>query len=105
MVQFPASMGDDARKSVEVDYRRILAEEMIPALRHLGALFGFYLAKVRTTDGFSALPNGKNMYRLAVRYETTTDRTRTRSTARSGRVSEFKQAISLRLRRRALTVN
>ena len=36
MVQFPASMGDDARKSVEGDYRRILAEEMIPALRHLG---------------------------------------------------------------------
>ena len=76
MVQFPASMGDDARKSVEVDYRRILAEEMIPALRHLGDFVrNFYLAKARTTDGFGALPNGKNMYRLAVRYETTTDRT------------------------------
>ena len=76
MVQFPASMGDDARKSVEVDYRRILAEEMIPALRHLGDFVrNFYLAKARTTDGFGALPNGKDMYRLAVRYETTTDLT------------------------------
>jgi uncharacterized protein (DUF885 family) len=76
MMQFPASMKDDARKSVEADYRRILAEETIPALRHLGNFVrNFYLPKARTTDGFGALPDGKNMYRLAVRYETTTDRT------------------------------
>ena len=76
MMQFPASMKDDARKSIEADYRRILVEETIPALRHLGAFVrNFYLPKARTTDGFGALPNGKDMYRLAVRYETTTDRT------------------------------
>jgi len=62
MLQFPTSMKDDARKRVEADYRRILVEKTNPAFRHLGAFVrNFYLPKARTTDGFGALPDGKDM--------------------------------------------
>ena len=65
----------DAR-SLEADYRRLLADEMFPAIRRLSAFVrNDYLPKARTTDGFGALPGGDRMYRLAVRYETTTDLT------------------------------
>jgi uncharacterized protein (DUF885 family) len=76
IMQFPASMDVDARNRVEADYRRVLAEEMFPALRRLaGFVRSDYLPKARTTDGFGALPDGERMYRFAVRSETTTDRT------------------------------
>ena len=76
ILQFPAAMDAEARKSVEADYRRVLADEMLPALRRLaGFVRKDYLPKARTTDGFGALPGGDKMYRLAVRNETTTDLT------------------------------
>jgi uncharacterized protein (DUF885 family) len=76
IMQFPASMDADARNRLEADYRRVLAEEMFPALRRLaGFVRDDYLPKARTTDGFGALPDGDKMYRFAVRSETTTDRT------------------------------
>jgi uncharacterized protein (DUF885 family) len=76
MLRFPTFIGDDARKSLEADYRRLLAEEVLPALRHLADFVrNFYLPQARSTDGLSALPKGNDMYRLAVRYETTTDST------------------------------
>jgi uncharacterized protein (DUF885 family) len=76
ILQFPASMDADARQRVEADYRRVLAEEIFPALRRLaGFVRSDYLPKARTTDGFGALPDGDRMYRFAVRSETTTDRT------------------------------
>jgi uncharacterized protein (DUF885 family) len=76
IMQFPAAMDGEARNRVEGDYRRLLAEEMFPALRRLATFVrNEYLPKARTTDGFGALPNGDKMYRLAVRSETTTDLT------------------------------
>jgi uncharacterized protein (DUF885 family) len=76
ILQFPASMDAEARERVEADYRRVLADEMFPALRRLAAFVrNDYLPKARTTDGFGALPNGDKMYRFAVRNETTTDLT------------------------------
>ena len=76
IVQFPASMDAEARNRVEADYRRVLADEMFPALRRLAAFVrNDYLPKARTTDGFGALPSGDRMYRFAVRNETTTDLT------------------------------
>src|SRR5262245_52524576 len=73
--QFPASMDADARNRVEADYRRLLTEELFPALRRLATFVrNDYLPKARTTDGFLALPNGDKMYLFAVRTGTTTDR-------------------------------
>ena len=54
---------------------------MFPAIRRLAAFVrDEYLPRARTTDGFSALPRGAEMYRVAVRSETTTDMTPERST-------------------------
>jgi uncharacterized protein (DUF885 family) len=68
-------MDADSRSRVEADYRRLLIEEMFPALRRLAAFVrSEYLPKARTTDGFGALPNGGKMYLFAVRAGTTTER-------------------------------
>jgi uncharacterized protein (DUF885 family) len=76
IVELPASMDVDARNRLEADYRRLLTEEMFPALRRLAAFVrNDYLPKARTTDGFRALPNGDKMYLFAVRTGTTTDYT------------------------------
>jgi uncharacterized protein (DUF885 family) len=74
MTELPASIDADARARLEADYRRLLAEEMFPAVRRLAAYVrNDYLPKARTTDGFGALPGGEKMYRFAVRANTTTD--------------------------------
>jgi uncharacterized protein (DUF885 family) len=76
LAQFPDSIDAETRKRLEADYRRLLAEEMFPALRKLaGYVCSDYLPKARTTDGFGALPNGDKMYRFSVRSQTTTDMT------------------------------
>jgi uncharacterized protein (DUF885 family) len=76
ITQFPALMDGDTRNRLEADYRRVLAEEMFPALHRLADFVRKdYMPKARTTDGFGALPNGDKMYRFAARSETTTDRT------------------------------
>jgi uncharacterized protein (DUF885 family) len=76
IARFPAAMDAEARGRVEADYRRLLADEMFPALRRLAAFVrSDYLPKARTTDGFGALPNGDKMYRFAARNETTTNLT------------------------------
>ncbi len=74
--RFPRSIDAETRNRLEADYRRVLADEMFPALRRLaGFVRNDYLSAARTTDGFGALPGGDKMYRFAVRYETTTDLT------------------------------
>ncbi len=76
MTRFPASIDAATRASLEADYRKLLADEVFPAIRRLSAYVrNDYLPKARTTDGFGALPGGDRMYRFAVRYETTTDLT------------------------------
>src|SRR5262245_5725420 len=76
MTQFPASLDAAARARLQAEYRRLLAEEMFPAIRRLAAFVrNDYLPKARTSDGFGALPNGDAMYRYLVRSDTTTDLT------------------------------
>jgi uncharacterized protein (DUF885 family) len=76
MTQFPASMDADARNRAEAEYRKLLADEVFPAIRRLAAFArNEYLPKTRTSDGFGALPGGDAMYRYAVRNSTTTDLT------------------------------
>ena len=60
----------------EADYRKLLGEEIFPAIRKLAAFVrNEYVPQARKSDGFGALPGGERMYRYAVRHETTTDRT------------------------------
>src|SRR5262249_39679378 len=76
ILRFPDSIDGETRGGLEAEYRRILSEEMFPALRHLATFVrNDYLPVARTTDGFRALPGGESMYGLAVRSETTTDLT------------------------------
>jgi len=73
---FPEGMDAAARARIEAEYRKLLAEEIFPAVRKLAAFVrSDYLPHARTTDGFGALPGGADMYRWAVRSETTTDMT------------------------------
>lgn len=74
--QFPATVDPEARSRIEADYRKLLGEEVFPAVRRLTAFVRTeYLPQARTTDGFGALPGGERMYAIAVRSETTTDLT------------------------------
>ena len=76
MTRFPASMSAAERAAAEAEYRKLLAEEMFPAIRKLATFVrNDYLPHARTTDGFGALPGGAEMYRYAVRSETTTELT------------------------------
>jgi uncharacterized protein (DUF885 family) len=76
MTSFPASIDAAVRATLEAEYRKLLADQVFPAIRRLSAYArNEYLPKARTTDGFGALPGGERMYRFAVRYETTTDLT------------------------------
>ncbi|HEX6296316.1 MAG TPA: DUF885 domain-containing protein [Burkholderiales bacterium] len=76
MTSFPASIDAATRASLEAEYRKLLADEVFPAIRRLSAYArNEYIPKARTTDGFGALPGGDRMYRVAARYETTTDLT------------------------------
>jgi uncharacterized protein (DUF885 family) len=76
MTSFPATMDAATRAGLEAEYRKILGDEVFPAIRRLSAYArNEYVPKARTTDGFGALPGGERMYRFAARYETTTDLT------------------------------
>jgi len=73
---FPASIPETQPQAIEAEYRETLSKSVMPALRRLTSYVrSNYLPRARTTDGFSALPHGDAMYRLAVRHETTTDMT------------------------------
>lgn len=74
MTRFPAAMAAPERARIEAAYRRQLLEEMFPAIRRLASFVrDEYLPKARATDGLGAVPRGQEMYRLEVRYGTTTD--------------------------------
>jgi len=76
MTHIPSAVDAPARARLETDYRKLLAEAVFPAIRRLAAFVrDEYLPLARTSDGISALPRGAEMYRLAVRSETTTDMT------------------------------
>ena len=74
--RFPEAVSAPAREQLAAEYRKLLENEVFPAIRRLAAFVrDEYLPRARTTDGFSALPRGAEMYRVAVRSETTTDMT------------------------------
>ena len=76
MTQMPPEFAGAARERFEADYRKLLADEIFPAIRRLARFVKEdYLPRARTTDGIGALPQGAAMYRLAVKSETTTDMT------------------------------
>ena len=74
VLRFPAALDAESRSRFEATYRKLLAEEMIPAIRRLAAFVrNGYLPHARNTDGIGALPQGAAMYRLAVKSSTTTN--------------------------------
>lgn len=76
VTRFPASMDAAARERFESDYRTLLEQSVLPAIRRLAAFVeNEYMPRARTTDGFGSLPGGDRMYRLSVRSQTTTDMT------------------------------
>ena len=76
MTSFPESIDAATRASLEAEYRKILVDEVFPAMRRLSVYArNEYIPKARTSDGFGALPGGDRMYRFAARYETTSDLT------------------------------
>ena len=76
VANFPDSVTDERRQAIEAEYRKLLATSVFPALRRLTSYVrSDYLPHARTSDGFSALPQGEAIYRLAVRLETSTDMT------------------------------
>ena len=76
VTRFPASMALEARQRFEADYRKLLTEEVFPAIRQLATFVRHeYLPRARTSDGLGGLPQGEQMYRLAVKNGTTTDMT------------------------------
>jgi len=76
ITNFPAAIDKDARVRLEAEYRKLLADEVFPALRRLASFAREeYLPRARTSDGFGALPGGERMYRYAVKSETTTELT------------------------------
>ena len=76
MTRFPEALSAPAREQLTAEYRKLLESEVFPAIRRLAVFVrDEYLPRARTTDGFSALPQGLAMYRVAVKSETTTDMT------------------------------
>ena len=76
VAQFPASFDGQTRAGLEQEYRKVLADEIFPALRRLAAFArNEYLPGARTSDGLGALPGGERMYRYAARSATTTELT------------------------------
>ena len=71
-----SSLWKPAPASMEEEYRKLLADEIFPALRRLAAFARKeYLPRARTTDGVGALPGGERLYRHAVKSATTTELT------------------------------
>lgn len=76
MTQMPGTIDAASRNALEAEYRQLLASDVFPAARRLARFVREeYLPRARTTPGFGALPRGAEMYRLLVRWNTTTDMT------------------------------
>lgn len=76
VLHYPAAMDAAARTRFEADYRKLLADEVLPAIRRLATFVrNDYLPHARVSDGINALPQGAAMYRLAARSATTTEMT------------------------------
>ncbi len=72
----PEDFADTTKQQIRMQYAAMVSEKVIPAFKTLLAfLQDEYLPASRTTDGLSALPDGKAWYDYWIRYYTTTDMT------------------------------
>jgi uncharacterized protein (DUF885 family) len=71
---FPADFDSATREALAAKYLDAIERKILPAYRKLvGFINDEYLPRCRTSDGFSGLPGGSEMYRYTVRTSTTTD--------------------------------
>ena len=72
----PATFDEASRAAVAAKYEAAIRDQIVPAYRRLRTfLQEEYLPACRTSYGWSDLPGGREGYRLAVRWSTTTELT------------------------------
>ena len=72
----PASFDEATRAALTAQYVAAIGDKIVPAYRRLRVfLREEYLPQCRTSYGWSDLPGGRDGYRLAVRWSTTTELT------------------------------
>ncbi|MDY3538025.1 DUF885 domain-containing protein [Riemerella anatipestifer] len=73
---FPISFSNAERNRITKNYQEVIISKIIPAYQKMGDfLEQEYLPKARTTDGYNALPKGKEIYNYHVKRWTTTNQT------------------------------
>jgi len=76
IANLPKEFSEADKKRLTDDYTKLINEKITPSYKKIADfLQGEYLAKARTTSGFSALPDGDKMYAYAARLFTTTNKT------------------------------
>lgn len=76
IANLPATFPDADKARLTEAYRKLIAEQLMPAYRQLRRYVNDeYLARGRDSVGMAALPDGKAMYAYRVRVSTTTDMT------------------------------
>ncbi|WP_286130442.1 DUF885 domain-containing protein [Solirubrum puertoriconensis] len=76
VTKFPAAVSAADQQRLTAAYQQAISQQVVPTYQKLhDFLKNEYLPKARTTTGISAVPGGEGMYRYAVKYWTTTDRT------------------------------
>jgi uncharacterized protein (DUF885 family) len=70
----PANITEPDRTRIAADYRKAVADTLLPSYRRLlSFLRDEYLAESRTTPGLAAIPTGKELYLYLVHNNTTED--------------------------------
>jgi uncharacterized protein (DUF885 family) len=73
---FPANVSKEEKTRLSAAYYAAINQQLLPAYQRLkNFLSNEYLQAARTTSGINALPNGKEMYRFYIYYNTTTHET------------------------------
>jgi uncharacterized protein (DUF885 family) len=76
VAKFPATVPAADQQRLTAAYQQAIKEQVVPTYQKLhDFLKNEYLPKARTTTGIAAVPGGADMYRYAVKFWTTTDRT------------------------------
>lgn len=74
--KMPADFSDADKKKYTELYKQMIAVKIIPAYRKMAEFLQTeYLPKARKTDGYNALPNGKDTYAYYAKSWTTTGKT------------------------------
>lgn len=74
--KMPANFSDADKKKYTELYKQMIAVKIIPAYRKMEEFLQTeYLPKARKTDGYNALPNGKDIYAYYAKSWTTTGKT------------------------------